>query len=474
MDYENLVIEGACLDILRELPDDAFEAVVMDPPYGLGKAPTVAQLVAFLQGADLVTGDFMGAKWDIPSVLVWREVYRVLKPGGHVLSFGGTRTWDLISLGARAAGFEKRDTIADVHPALMMVHGMGFPKSLNVSKAIDKAAGAEREVVGTYRVGGNALTPTSEKGGTYVTGAPNSPPGDLEITAPATAEAQQFEGYGTALKPSWEPILVFRKPLEGTVVENVLKHGTGAMNIDGTRVSYRSEADKTPSVGKGRPGEQNPGCGANLPGYKAEWGEWEVNHRGRWPTNAVMTHAEGCKQIAEAWQCVEVCPVKALDEQSGECRSAGDYPTSYSNGGGYTHGDIGHGVQGPLYEDAGGASRFFPQFETPFFYTSKATKKEATLDGRIENNHPTKKPLGLMRWLVRLVCPKDGIVLDPYCGSGTTLHAAAVEGMRFTGIERDPQWVKTAWARMEIVCQEVAEDRAQRDTFGMMSEFDDD
>lgn len=514
-DFVNQVIEGDCLAVLRELPDSSFHAVVTDPPYGLGKEPTVEQLVAFLQGADLITGDFMGAKWDIPSVLVWREVYRVLKPGGHVLAFGGTRTWDLMSLGARAAGFEFRDTIADAHPALMMVHGMGFPKSLNVSKGIDKAAGADREVVGTYRVGGNALTPTSEKGGTYVTGAPNSPPGDLEITKPATPEAEEWDGWGTALKPSWEPILVFRKPLEGTVIENVLAHGTGALNIDGTRVKTTDDLNGGAYTEGG-----NKALGVmNDDGWKPkDLGGQYQQPSGRWPPNMTLSHAPGCKRVGtkkvpvgkegagklwshyrddtedratpkkstiagedgletvEVWECVEGCPVKALDEQSGTLKS-GDVAKHHMRQcskqvgeGGFNgkFGDI------PLtgYGDEGGASRFFPQFD-PFYYTSKANKREATLDGQIENNHPTKKPLGLMQWLVRLVCPKEGIVLDPYCGSGTTLHAAALEGMRWTGIERDPQWVETTQDRMKVVMEEVEAEQGQRDIFDFMMGGDD-
>ena len=236
MEFENRVLRGACLEVLKDIPDNTFDAVVMDPPYGLGsKEPTVEKIVAYLQGADLDTGgDFMGKKWEIPSVLVWQELFRVLKPGGHVLTFGGTRSWDLISMGARAAGFEYRDTIADEYPsfpALQWLYGQGFPKSHNISKAIDKDLGSEREVVDTKRSGLSMNTRLNDDGwhnaGTGESGK------WVPVTASASDEAREWEGWGTALKPAWEPILMYRKPLDGTVVQNIRKWGTGAINIDG-------------------------------------------------------------------------------------------------------------------------------------------------------------------------------------------------------------------------------------------------
>jgi len=533
MEYENQVLRGACLEVLKDLPDNTFDAIVMDPPYGLGsKEPTVEEIVAYLQGADLDTGgDFMGKKWEIPSVPTWLELFRVLKPGGYVLTFGGTRTWDLISLGARAAGFEYRDTIADEYPsfpALQWMHGQGFPKSLNVSKAIDKDLGAEREVVGTYRVSGNALTPTKEKGGTYVTGAPNSPAGDLEITAAATDEAKHWEGWHTALKPAWEPILMYRKPLDGTVLQNIRKWGTGAINIDGCRVASAEQEHFRSSV-KGRTGGAVVGAddreGAALGMFEPGRGFEPANHvGGRWPPNVVLSHAEGCKragtkrlrgshavaaegkrladktystpmntysplpdrpitshvdedglETVEAWACVEGCPVRALDEQTGERPSTltgradpnAQHENPGNNGGASWFG----GGNSQVYADSGGASRFFPQFK-PFFYTGKATKREATLDGEIENNHPTKKPVALMAWLVKLVTPENGIVLDPYCGSGSTLHAACEEGFRFTGIERSPDFCETARQRMEVVHGRVQVREGQHDLFDLAADGD--
>lgn len=540
-EHDNCVLLGKCLDILKTLPDEVGDACVTDPPYGLGtKEPTVKQLIAFLRGADLKTGDFMGAKWEIPSVPVWKEVYRVLKPGAHVLSFGGTRTFDLISMGLRAAGFEYRDTIADEYAALQWIHGQGMPKSLNVSKAIDAEAGAKREVIGTYRVSGNALTPTKEKGGTFVTGAPNSPAGELEITAPATAEAKVWDGYGTGLKPAWEPILVFRKPLAGKVIDNVREYGTGAINIDATRIAHTTVSggslDKNPHLRESIKLGQNvepSSYGMQRDGDLMA----QANPKGRWPSNLVLCHSSGCRQVGtkkvkshnpdnklgacrsagptfaqdkytrtkmvhsavghadedgteavEAWECVEGCPVRELDEQSGDRPStltgradpskAQPHPGMETNPNSTFLGE--RTYHSDVYADSGGASRFFPSFEgqepveVPFKYVAKPGKKETQLDGLIKNDHPTKKPLELMKWLVKLVCPKGGVVLDPYCGSGATLHAACEEGMLYIGIDNDPHAVEIAQARMDIVSGREQERRYQMSAFDLAMGLDDD
>lgn len=406
----NQVLFGRCQAVLRGFSSNSFDACVTDPPYGLGpKEPTVEEIISYLLGEELSTGgDFMGKKWSVPSVDDWKEVYRVLKPGAHLFCFGGTRTWDLISIGIRAAGFQLRDTIASEHPALQWIYGQGFPKSLNVSKAIDKEVGAEREVVGTYRVGGNALTPTKLKGGTYVTGAPNSPSGNLEITAAASEDAKKWEGWGTALKPSWEPILVFRKPLESKVIDNVRKYGTGAINIDGCRVHTDWNESDRPDSWK-RSGHTNKPEAEKI---AAPPGNGIVCHPGGgWPSNLICSHAD-CHDD----KCVLECPIAALD----------------------------------------GSSRYFPQFkpDPPFIYSAKVSTKESTLDGRIENKHPTRKPLKLMRWLVKLVTQPCGILLDPFCGSGSTLHAALLEGMNYIGIDNDPKAHKTASDRMKVLHDE--------------------
>jgi len=532
--YENEIVLGDCLDVLKQLPDNSIDSVVTDPPYGLGNhEPTVEEIIAYLQGESLAHGgDFMGANWEIPSVAIWRECFRVLKPGGHLLSFGGTRTWDLISLGLRAAGFENRDTIAEDHPGLQWKHGQGFPKSLNIGKAIDKSKGAEREVLG-HREGGFGNKPGNEGGGEdetalWLNKAPTTKDvrtnasSTVPVTAPATLEAEQWEGWGTALKPSWEPILVFRKPVEGTITENVLKHGTGGINIEGTRVRHASPEDfEKHKAMVDRLKEQGGSLGDSWKNSSDLSGANEVKTAGRWPPNAVMVHAEGCKRVGtmrvtprsgshaangsssersypsrglvyapagnktttspiaedgfetvEAWECVEGCPVKALDEQTGVTSSGAMKREVPAYEGESITGFL-RGQSGPSNQhgDSGGASRFFPQFEgqappeAPFLYTGKATKREATIDGQVPNKHPTKKPLALMQWLVRLVTPKKGICLDPFCGSGSTCVAAIEEGMRFIGIEKDADFYADTVKRVRFVLQKEQGEQDQRDMF---------
>jgi site-specific DNA-methyltransferase (adenine-specific) len=480
MDYINQIILGSCLDILQKLPSDIYDSCVTDVPYGLGKTPTVDQIIKYLQGADLVTGDFMGKKWDIPSVLVWREVFRVLKPGAHVLCFGGTRTFDLISMGLRAAGFDNRDTIAENHPGLQWIQGQGMPKSRNLEKAISK------------------LTPE---------------------------DAEQFSGQGTGLKPTWEPILVFRKPFKGTVAKNALRHGTGGLNIDATRVRHSSKKDfeehkKQVEAVKSRGGVRE-GSWKNSSDLS---GANDVKEEGRWPPNFVLSHTDRCHLVGTAkiaphpqgpdrfaktsggtfsseygnqktselpeeapiWQCAEGCPIAELDRQSGDRPStltgradadhSHDHPGREFNSNSTFLGE--RTFHSRVYADAGGISRFFPQFEqdlgSPFFYAPKTSKAEKTLDGQVGNEHVTVKPLALMRWLVRLVTSKGGLVLDPYCGSGSTLHAAFEERVRFTGIERDPVSHRTAADRLELVQETLGAKQNAQDNFELWMSLPDD
>ncbi len=241
---------GDCLEVLRSLPDCSVDSVVTDPPYGLS---------------------FMGKRWDydVPSVEVWAECLRVLKPGGHLLAFAGTRTQHRMAVRIEDAGFEIRDMIA-------WVYGSGFPKSLDVSKAIDKAAGAEREVVGQHGAPAKSI---------YSQGKQELPQ-EVNITAPATPEAKQWEGWGTALKPALEPITVARKPLIGTVAENVLQHGTGAINVDGGRVGTESTLRTNGKTAIWADGGMNSVQGGST--------------QGRWPANFIHDGSEEATDLLGA------------------------------------------------------------------------------------------------------------------------------------------------------------------------------
>jgi DNA modification methylase len=353
------------------LPDNSVDAVVTDPPYGLS---------------------FMGKKWDydVPSEDVWRECLRVLKPGGHLLAFAGTRTQHRMAVRIEDAGFEIRDMIA-------WLYGSGFPKSLDVSKAIDKAAGAEREVIGIRedfaarankkRVG-VSWADNSLKDGSF------SNPADIGVvTAPATDAARQWSGWGTALKPAMEPITVARKPLIGTVAANVLTHGTGALNISPCRVAYATDADKA----------------AALAG------------------DAFKRKDTGDKGWSRPWMS-DQARIEQMNKEAKERADAGRWPANV----------IHDGSDEPVAL-LGDAARFF--------YCAKASKK----DRGEGNNHPTVKPTDLMRYLVRLVTPPGGVVLDPFMGSGSTGKAAKLEGFRFIGIEREIEYLEIARARIEAV-----------------------
>jgi len=424
-----IIYAGNNLDILPELASNSVDSIVCDPPYELG---------------------FMGKTWDNSgiaySVELWQQCLRVLKPGGHLLAFGGTRTWHRLGVAIEDAGFEIRDNIA-------WLYGSGFPKSHNISKAIDKLYGAEREVIGkSNRHGGGTM-----QGHSFQV-LPVIP----DITAPATAEAKEWDGWGTALKPAFEPIVVARKPLIGTVAENVLKYGTGAINIDASRIGF-AEDDK-PSAGNrtatfGALETQSGGDGS---------GGYEANNVGRWPANIILDEHTA----------------KLLDEQSGVSKSgkAGIRTSDGFNANAYGSGmGIKAGQANGEFGNSGGASRFF--------YVAKANKKDRNegLDdlvaqesagkgnglGRLcaicgasilkpcecpdrtfvnppkQNFHPTVKPTALMQYLVRLVTPEGGTVLDPFTGSGSTGKAAILEGKQFIGIELTEEYLPIIAGRLE-------------------------
>jgi DNA modification methylase len=358
-DGDVVVYHGDCIEVMREMAEASVDAIVTDPPYGL---------------------EFMGRDWDGFGTPLgfqswteaWaREAFRVLKPGGHLLAFAGTRTYHRMAAGVEDAGFEIRDCIA-------WMYGSGFPKSKNLDGA--------------------------------------------------------WSGWGTALKPAYEPIVVARKPLIGTVAQNVLKHGTGALNIDATRIA----GDMSGGVWKGT---------TKKVGYEGGWDSetkpnLEPHAAGRWPANVALDETAAAM----------------LDEQSGErgggfgVRGAGTSPNAYGGGKGYA-GTLTETGQDVGYGDTGGASRFF--------YTAKASRQDRNAGGLADNTHPTVKPTELMRWLIRLATPPGGIILDPFGGSGSTGVAARAENVRCILIEREPEYlhiIRDRLAQQSLFAEETLRD----------------
>ena len=364
---------GDCLETLRAMPDSSVDSIVTDPPYGLS---------------------FMGKKWDydVPSVEIWAECLRVLKPGGHLLAFAGTRTQHRMAVRIEDAGFEIRDMIA-------WTYGSGFPKSLDVSKAIDKAAGVE---FGTVPASGVGFMNADGAGGYNVT------KNQLVRKGESTEAARQWQGWGTALKPALEPITVARKPLVGTVAANVLQHGTGALNIDGCRVATddgenRARPPRTPNEILGG------GKGTNLTAS-------EHNDAGRWPANLIHDGSEPADLLGEAARFFYCAKASKRDRDEGLEGFDVKAAKSYEGG-----------------------------------RIVSADHPETAMGGESvrANIHPTVKPTDLMRYLCRLVTPPGGVVLDPFMGSGSTGKAAMREGLRFIGCEMSPEYLEIARARIE-------------------------
>ena len=473
------IYHGDCRDVMAGLSEASMDAIVCDPPYGLS---------------------FMGKGWDhgVPGVEFWAEAMRVAKPGAHLLAFGGTRTYHRLACAIEDAGWEIRDCV-------MWVYGSGFPKSLDVSKAIDKNNGevgrlykftewmrttgltarqidaatdtnmgghyltaksqpaiptlnlwaklrplcvdvpawvdelverveAEREVVGqdtkARSTSGKSAMPTVGGKTVYET---------WDITAPATDAARQWAGWGTALKPAWEPIIVARKPLDGTVAENLLRHGTGGINVDGCRV----EGEKGVPASLSDAGQHGWRTGGDM--------ERKQQQNGRWPANLIHDGSDEVVGLFPSPHGAGCARAGSSDPRMTEAKT----------------------WQGPATQDTGKMHRFGDSGSAArFFYCAKASKSDrdegcegleervcqheigqlASVDGRAElkrrNHHPTVKPTDLMRYLCRLVTPPGGVVLDPFMGSGSTGKAARREGFRFVGIELEAEYCAIARARL--------------------------
>lgn len=364
MEIKNKIFLGDCLDVLKDFPDNSIDSVITDPPYGIS---------------------FMGKKWDynVPSVEIWKEVYRVLKPGGHVLSFGGTRTYHRMVVNIEDAGFEIRDQI-------LWIYGSGFPKSLDVSKAIDKRLGHQREIIG--KTTGSGMTKSN-----VIQGAQNRSVLEWNkySNEPISEEAKQWEGWGSALKPAVEPICLARKPIEGTIVQNVLEWGTGGLNIDGCRVGVERLKPIKREISK-------------IGTFEKADGNITPERQGRYPANIIH---DGSEEVLELFPGSKSC------NSPSDVKSKSKYRPNQGN----------YQVQGNIYPgDSGSAARFF--------YVAKASPSER---GK-ENDHPTVKPINLIKYLVKLITPPNGIVLDPFAGSGTTaLACVSLQKYNYCLIEKD-------------------------------------
>ena len=362
------IINDDCLNALKELEDNSIDSIVTDPPYGIS---------------------FMGKKWDysVPSVSIWKECFRVLKPGGHLLSFSGSRTYHRMAVNVEDAGFEIRDQI-------MWVYGSGFPKSQNISIAIDKQLGMMQHRGKAH----HAYATGKDFQGRNMDDSKGMPK-----HIPITEESKQYYGFGTNLKPAHEPIVMARKPIsEKTIAKNVIAYGTGAINIDACRIG--DEEIKTNAKVKGQSFNSiNP-----VSGYI---GCEESFHTGRWPANFIHDGLE------EEWSKYFYCPKASKTDRNEGCEELELLNNMRVN-----------------------APR------------SNEDEKHNTLH---QNNHPTVKPTDLMRYLCRLVTPKNGIVLDPFMGSGSTGKAAILEGFSFTGIELSEEYFNIAKTRIESLNERV-------------------
>lgn len=386
-----MLLNGDCLEKLKEIDDNTIDSVVTDAPYGLA---------------------FMGKKWDydVPSVEIWKEVLRVLKPGGHLLSFGGTRTYHRMVINIEDAGFEIRDQI-------MWIYGSGFPKSMDISKAIDKQAGAEREIVGKVKISGGIHRGTMNDDGWKGN--------EQNLTAPATDSAKQWQGWGTALKPANEPICLARKPIsEKTVASNVLKHGTGAMNIDESRIQTEDNLGRAVLQTQSWKNTSTAGVGSVTDDWK----------KGRWPANVIFDEEAGKILDEQISQTMNMHGAGSSVNRMDKTKKHDGVEFLKSNGALRSQNRFG---------DSGGASRFF--------YCAKTSKSERG-GGNI---HPTVKPIKLMSYLIKLVTPPGGIVLDPFMGSGSTGKAAIENGFRFVGIEREESYFNIAEKRISSVTTEL-------------------
>jgi len=415
---------GDNAETLKQYPDNHFDSIVTDPPYGI---------------------EFMGKDWDkhTGALETWNECFRVLKPGGHILAFSASRTYHHLATNIESVGFEIRDQI-------MWLYGSGFPKSHNIGKAVDKKLGNKRKFVGQNQDIIKKQAKDLREGkrkilDSFKAGEPNRNNGFKTVSADITKGNTEWEGWGTALKPAHEPIVMARKPLsEKTIVDNVLKHGTGGINIDECRVG----TDEKLSIGSNNRKNANVNFG-----MKNDKKKQKQNEQGRFPANIIH---DGSEEVLEGFP------------ETGKSAGGRSYQNTNKMYEGGWDGGEGSKID-PGFGDSGSAARFF--------YCPKASKKERNagcgdMEGEVRfastnesgkmlpsklnephkvkgNYHPTVKPVALMKYLITLITPKGGKVLDPFNGSGSTGMACVELGYEYTGCELDPDYIEISKARIE-------------------------
>ncbi len=431
-----------CLSTMEGMQENSIDSIITDPPYGLGKEPDALEMLkAWVDGeTKTVNGSgFMGKKWDafVPQPEIWKAAYRVLKPGGYLLSFFGTRTFDWGVMSIRLGGFEIRESIA-------WLHSQGFPKNQNISKKMDAMAGADREIIGYKKLNENDKKAYTPKADSVFSKAKAR-----DITAPATKQAKQWHGWGTALKPAMELIVVARKPLsEKTVAKNVLKWGTGGINIEECRVEIE-KTDKNLRLNAPNHNFNYDNSMFQLSRNQSKRAFQDMgfhSSQGRWPANVIH---DGSDEVR-----------RGFPERNGELHNKLTMGNSHFVPG------LEKSKRGYSFKDTGSASRFyyqakcskqdrdegltgFPLGESPASARSKpAEGRKNALGEPRQNSHPTVKPTKLMQYLCKLVTQTGGTIYDPFMGSGSTGKAALLERFKFIGSEINQEYCEIAKARI--------------------------
>lgn len=452
----NKVYNLDCLEFMKTLPDNSIDSIVTDPPYGLSQPPDIYEVLkCWMNGEPFKHSKkgFMSAEWDsfVPGPEFFKEMYRIMKPGAHIACFAGSRTQDLMGIAIRMAGFEIKDTI-------FFLHSSGFPKNHNIPVNIDKKLGYKPKIIGQKQAGMG----TGDSFGMRQAEGSNS---EAERVAPvyeATSdEAKKWEGFGTALKPAYEPIILAKKPNEKglSIAENVLKWGTGAINIKGCRVGSETRWNSSAKSSNGS-FVASPKSGVDYIGQEVE---------GRWPADIVH---DGSDKILDMF--AEFGETKS--SKSSSLRKTGTNGSFLSNGGNFqtqAYGDEGspsrmfnsleydeedldlmfyHCAKPSIADKDEGLEKYFEAKQKPGEYCLSSHNGESRLEKSLPrfNIHPTIKSTNLMRWLCKLVTPPNGLIYDPFSGSGSTGKAAGIDGFDFIGTEMDEEFCKIANIRLNF------------------------